>query len=179
MIPPGTGMSTLDEILEDLAASTRDFIMALEGVTAAEWHAHPAPGRWSIGETAEHTGVVLRGVERLCTARLLSMPLEPSGSTNRLSDAEIERLLADRRRTIEAPDMVKPKGRWPTQEEFTAAFTTSTEGLIAWAREHEAALRTVGAPHPILGLLDGLQWVKFVAVHTNRHAKQVEELRRA
>jgi DinB superfamily len=172
-------MSALNDILEDLAASTRDFIAALEGVTAAEWHAHPEPGRWSIGETAEHTGVVLRGVERLCTNRLLGMPLESSGSGSRISDADIGRLLADRSRTIEAPDMVKPKGRWPTREEFTAVFTTSTEGLIGWARTHAEELRSVGAPHPVLGLLDGLQWVKFVAVHTNRHAKQVEELRSA
>jgi len=171
-------MTDTTQVLESLAASTRGFVAALDGVTAAEWGASPAPGKWSIGETAEHTAVVLRGIERLCRTKLLDMPLEANSAAARISDADIVRLMADRSRAIEAPDMVKPKGRWATQEEFAAAFTTSTEGLMAWAREHSAELRTVGAPHPILGTLDGLQWLEFVAAHTNRHARQVEALRR-
>lgn len=172
-------MSDLELILEDLAASTRDFIAGLDGVTAEEWIAHPIADRWSLSETAEHTAVVLRGIERLCATRMLSMPLATDDPARRLRDGDMVRLMADRSRAFPAPEMVKPKGRWTTREELARDFTAATEGLIAWAREHAPTLRTIGAPHPVIGPMDGVQWLEFVAAHTNRHAMQVQELRRA
>lgn len=172
-------MSDLDIILADLAASTRGFVAALDGVSPADWDAHPMPERWSLSETAEHTAVVVRGVERLCTTKMLSLPLAADDPSRRVKDGDVVRLMADRSRVLPAPDMVKPKGRWASREEFARDFTASTEGLIAWAREHSAVLRSVGAPHPIFGPMDAVQWLEFLAAHTNRHAQQVEELRRA
>jgi hypothetical protein len=171
-------MSDLTTILADLAASTRDFIAALDGVTAAEWDAHPLPGRWSVGETAEHTAVVLHGIERLCSTRMLAMPLAADDPSRRVQDGELVRRMGDRIRALTAPDMVKPKGRWATREELIRDFAASSDALIAWAREHSSVLRTIGAPHPIFGPLDAVQWLEFLAAHTNRHAQQVAEIRR-
>lgn len=171
--------SELEATLAGLAASTSDFIAGLDGVTAAEWGAHPIPDRWSLSETAEHTAVVLRGIERLCTTRMLAMPLAADDPARRVRDGDTVRLMADRRRAVPAPEMVMPKGRWATREEFARDFTAASEGLIAWAREHAGVLRAVGAPHPVFGPMDGMQWLEFVAAHTNRHAEQIEELRMA
>lgn len=167
----------LETILAGIASSTRDFIAGLDGVTTAEWGAHPIPERWSLSETAEHTAVVLRGIERLCTTRMLAMPLAADDPARRVRDGDTVRLMADRSRAVPAPEMVKPKGRWATREEFARDFTAASDGLIAWAREHADALRSIGAPHPVFGPMDAMQWLEFVAAHTNRHAMQVRELR--
>ncbi|MEO8140797.1 MAG: DinB family protein, partial [Gemmatimonadota bacterium] len=149
--------------VDALTASTRDFIATLDGLSAAQWNYRPSPEAWSIKETAEHTAVVLHGIGRLFTTKLLTMPLAADDPGRRIGDGDLTRLMADRSRAFEAPDMVKPKGRWATREEFIAAFSSSTESLVAWAREHAAVLRTVGAPHPIFGPIDAVQWLEFVA----------------
>lgn len=171
-------MTDTRETLAALAASTSGFLAALDGLSAGQWNHRPAPGRWSIGETAEHTAVVLRSVERLCTTKILAMPLAAGDPARRMRDGDLARLLADRARAIEAPEMVRPKGRWATREEFTVAFTAASDGLVAWARTCTIDLRTIGAPHPLLGSLDALQWIEFASAHTERHAKQVEDIRR-
>lgn len=171
-------MTDTDQTLAALAASTRDFIATLDGLSPEQWNYRPTEKAWSISETAEHTAVVLRGVDRLCTTKMLTMPLAADDPGRRIRDGDLTRLMADRSRAVEAPDMVKPKGRWATREEFIVAFSTSTESLVAWAREHAAVLRAVGAPHPVFGPIDAVQWLEFVAAHNGRHARQVEEARR-
>jgi hypothetical protein len=172
-------MTDAQQATDMLAASTRGFIATLDRLSAESWSYRPAPEAWSISETAEHTAVVLSGVERLCTTKLLTMPLAADDPARRIRDGDLTRIMADRSRTLEAPERVKPTGRWATREDFISAFTSSTHSLLAWAREHTAVLRTVGAPHPIFGPIDGVQWLEFVAAHTGRHARQVEGVRRA
>jgi hypothetical protein len=171
-------MTELDQVLASLAASTRGFLETLGGLPQEQWNYRAAPEQWSVAETAEHTAVVLRGIERLCATKILAMPLAADDPARRMRDGDLPRIMADRSRLIEAPDMVRPKGRYATPAEFREAITASTEGLIAWAREHAAVLRTVGAPHPIFGPIDAVQWLEFLAAHTERHARQVEEVRR-
>jgi hypothetical protein len=38
-------------------------------------------------------------------------------------------------------------------------------------------LRDWFAPHPFAGIIDGYQWILFLAAHTDRHAEQIEATR--
>jgi hypothetical protein len=166
----------LDDALRELARSTHAFLATMEGVTAPDYLASPGPGRWSLAENAEHTTVVIRGVERLFSTRLLNQPM--AGAERRVTDADLSRFLPDRGRQVQAPEMVLPKGRWTTREDMAAALTATTEGISNWSRGAPADLRDYGAPHPVLGPLDGIQWLLFLGLHTDRHARQAEEIRK-
>ena len=48
--------------------------------------------------------------------------------------------------------------------------------MLDFARATDADLRALVVPHPALGELDGVQWLLFVAYHTDRHAAQLGEL---
>jgi hypothetical protein len=170
-------MTELEKALNALSRSTEEFLATMEGVTAAQYLAAPAPGRWCLADNAEHTTVVIRGVERLLTTRLLQQPLAADDPARRVRDADLAAFLADRALAIDAPEMVRPRGRWTTRGDMAAVLGASTDGLINWARATNANLRDFGAPHPLLGQLDGMQWIRFLALHTDRHAKQAEEIR--
>lgn len=172
-------MSDLEPVLTALAESTRRFIAALDDSSPGEWERRPSAERWSLAQTAEHTVVVLRGIERLCTTRMAGMPLAANDPGRRVRNGDLTRIMSDRSETLPAPAMVLPTGRWATREALIADFRKSTEGLIAWARSCPVDLRSIGAPHPLLGALDAVQWLEFVAAHTDRHRLQVEEIRRA
>ena len=38
-------------------------------------------------------------------------------------------------------------------------------------------LRDFCAPHVTLGVLDGYQWILFLAVHLERHVEQIQEIK--
>ena len=106
-------MTELDHALRELARSTTDFLATMEGVAAQDYLASPGPGRWSLAENAEHTTVVIRGVERLFSTRLLSQPI--ADTDRRVRDADLSRFLPNRGLQVQAPQIVLPKGRWATR----------------------------------------------------------------
>lgn len=169
---------TLDALLDSLRASTMEFLATLDGVTRSEWTWKPEPETWSVYEIAEHTCTVQRGIERLFSKKLLEQPLAAETARPAFTDAQIEQRLAPGGRGVRAPEMVLPKGRWATKEELAQAFTASTEAHIAWVQAHtEVDLRDYGSIHPMLGMLDGVQWLVMLAAHNRRHAAQVRALR--
>ena len=40
--------------VDELEASRKRLLAALEGLTEEQWRSRPSPGRWSIAECAEH-----------------------------------------------------------------------------------------------------------------------------
>ena len=42
------------KVLNWLDESHKEFLSAIEGVTAEQWKWKPVPDRWSVGEVAEH-----------------------------------------------------------------------------------------------------------------------------
>jgi hypothetical protein len=167
---------TTEPLLADLRAATVEFLATLGDLTPAQWIWKPEPATWSVQEIAEHTCAVQKGVERLFTTRLLDQPLTDESPPLRWSDAEVMNLFKAAR-PARAPEMVHPKGRWTTQEEIAAAFTASVDKLSAWVRATRADLRAYGSIHPLLGMMDGVQWLLFAPAHARHHGRQVMGLR--
>jgi hypothetical protein len=161
----------------ELGATTDGFLRALDGVPADRWSHSPAPDVWSVGQTAEHTATVFRGIQRLMMGKLLQQPLVPGSTT--MTDDQIIRAMSDRNRRLPAPEPVLPRGRWATREELVGAFVESGELLLKWCSEVTVDLRGYAAPHLVMGQLDGVQWLLFAAAHTERHTRQIIELRQA
>ena len=172
-------MTEKDDALAGLSSAAENFLQTMRHVSEVEYLLEPAPGRWSLALNAEHTTVVIRGVERLFSTRLLAQPLAANDPARRVRDEDMPQLLVNRERTIDAPQMVQPKGRWVTRESMAEALRASVRGLAEWAGGVSADLRGYGAHHPVFGPLDGIQWIRFLAIHTDRHAKQAEEILRA
>lgn len=164
-----------DPLLQELTRTTDAFIRSLDGLTPEQWGYRLSPGVWSVGETAEHTAAAFRGVQRLLTHKLLSTPIPPG--TTRVSDDFILQAMVNRSRRLSSPEAVLPRGRWANREELLAAFVESRDQLLAWCNEVTVDLRGYGAPHLVMGLLDGVQWLIFAAAHTERHTRQITELK--
>jgi hypothetical protein len=167
-----------DLILHELTGTTDSFIAVLDGVSPAQWTFQPAPETWSVGQIAEHTTAVLRSSQRFLTTKLLQQRLPPDPPGPRVTDEQIVNRMFDRTRRFSAPETVQPKGRWATREELLHAFVESRNTLAQWCAPLTINLREFGTPHPMFGLLDGIQWMVFIAAHTERHTHQILELKR-
>lgn len=161
-----------------LQESRDQLLQCLHGLTSAQWNFKATPEGWSIFEILEHitlaedvTVGILSNPER--AARLTdSQRRELAGKGERLVEA-----LLDRTRKRQAPDMALPRGHWNTPNDTIEAFESARERAIALADRPEEDLRVIGAPHPLLGLMDGMQWLMFLDAHARRHTGQLEEVK--
>jgi len=166
-----------ERVIQELRATGDGFLKAVEETSEPGWVFKPGPERWSVAETAEHTTLVFDSITRMLTTRLLEQPLPPRESSPRISDDQIIRLLFDRSRRREAPSTTLPTGRYASRQETVSVFSGARDQLVEWIMATEADLREFGSPHPSLGKLDGVQWLLFLAAHTERHTRQILETR--
>jgi len=75
------------------------------------------------------------------------------------------------------PDAQEPTGTWTGPHAAISQFTKASGALADWYRRTDADLRSLTYPHPIFGLLDGVQWLLFAASHHDNHTRDLQELR--
>ncbi|MGA8540262.1 MAG: DinB family protein, partial [Terriglobales bacterium] len=83
----------------------------------------------------------------------------------------------DRSHKAQAPEFLKPTNRWATREELTMAFEDSRKATMDYVRTTNDDLRDHFAPHPVFGTLDAYQWILLISAHSERHTKQIEEVK--
>jgi hypothetical protein len=149
-------------------------LQAVAGLTDSQWHFKPAAGRWSVAEILEHLVIIEDRVHGIVAA----MPEAPCTDGNR-NNAEVERIILTevprRSPRLPAPPHVLPSGE-KSPAELLKSFMESRAVTIELL-ETAPALRGHVAPHPILGLWDGYQWIMAAAAHTARHTEQIREVK--
>ncbi|MGH9900766.1 MAG: DinB family protein, partial [Pyrinomonadaceae bacterium] len=178
---PSSGADTITQKERDYAVKyleeTREkFLAAVAGLSEAQWKFKSAPDRWSVAEVAEHIALSEGLILQLVTDRVMKSPpaKPPAGS---VTDESVVKLVLDRTGKAQAPEMLKPTGKWATREELTKDFIAGREKTIAYVKGTQDDLRAHSAPHPVLKALDAYQWVLLLAAHSARHTAQIEEVK--
>ncbi|MCU1257127.1 MAG: hypothetical protein JWO80_12 [Bryobacterales bacterium] len=167
-----TSMDTIetDKAFRYLVETSENVVNAVKDLDGAQWTFKPAPDRWSIGEVVEHLGVVEGYFQQNVVPRLRDAPAPPADRDPQHVDGLVLAMVDGP--PFGAPPQILPSGRWTPQEslrEFLEKRNQTAAFLHASAAEH----RQHALPHPAFGVLDGYQWVLFIAVHSARHAKQI------
>jgi len=165
--------------LAELEASRDRLLEALGGLAPEQWHARPAADRWSIAECAEHITAAEVPLAKLYKSSIAVDPPEQERPQIRQKDDYVRTALRDRSHHQDAPERLLPKNRFPTPEETLRAFQERREANLDFVHTTSEALRDWYAPHPFAGVIDGYQWILFLAAHTDRHAEQIEEIRKS
>lgn len=166
-----------EQLAHEITATTDGFLRSLEGIPGDRWLYTSSPEVWSVGQTAEHTAGVFRNIQRLMAKKLLDTPF-PAGSRSPMGDEVIVRLMANRDKRYSAPEFTLPTGKWAGATPLIADFVESRRLLLEWLAARTEDLRGYGVPHPLIGPMDGVQWLLFAAAHTERHTRQIVEFRR-
>lgn len=87
-----------------------------------------------------------------------------------IDDAEVPHLFE---RATEPPGIAEPTGEWRDRGQALERFQESGRRLSDLADKCEGDMRMKGAPHPIFGPLDGVQWAQFAAAHNERHRSEI------
>ena len=95
-------------------------------------------------------------------------------------DRELLKIYLNRETKAQAPEILKPSGRWKDQDSLRKDFWQLRNDTIRFAETTTANLRDHGFMHTILKRpLDCVQWLLVISAHTERHTMQIEEVKKS
>ncbi|MBX7219039.1 MAG: DinB family protein [Blastocatellia bacterium] len=164
--------------LDRLNHTKQQFFSLFEPLSATQWAYKADPGQWSAAEIAEHIAISEVQLSGLLLHKVLQSPPNPDKAAEiRGKEGFLLKAVPDRRMKVQAPDFIRPTGRWIEREPLFAEFGKSRDALIQYISTTEAPVRGHIHAHPFFEDLDFYQWVLFVSVHNERHFLQFEELK--
>lgn len=167
-----------DRAVDYLKQTQKDFLAAIDGVSEEQWKFKAAPDRWSIAETAEHIAVTEQMIWELVSGKIMKSPAAPEKQAEaKGKDETILTVIPDRSRKAQAPERLKPTGRWATRAALTRDFDSMREKEIAYLKETKEDLRNHFEEHPFLKTMDAYQWLIFNGAHSKRHTAQILEVK--
>jgi hypothetical protein len=164
-----------EQALRYLAETRTGVMEAVKGLSEAQWNFKPAPDRWSVAECLEHIAVVEDVVLTGVRVRLEKAPAPSLERDVKQVDAAVLAKVPDRSTKFQAPPQISPTARW-TPSASVEHFLASRRDTINWLKS-DSDLRGHVVDHPVLGPLDGYEWILAAAGHSERHTKQILEVR--
>ena len=163
-----------NELLQRMDCARERLIAAVEGLSQPQANFKPAPDAWSVAGIVEH----LATVEDFVIMRVEKMTSAPDHGNFKDSDVVLFDKIVDRTERLQAPERVHPTGKsLGSSLERLAATREKIVGLIRSAPDGH--FRQHSMDHPVLGPLDGHQWVVFITGHCLRHTQQILETKSA
>ena len=166
-----------DRALQYLESTKKGVLDATKGLSDAQWNFKPGPDRWSVAEVMEHLAAaedMLRGVTQEQVMKSPEVAVRDAVETKKADDGVLA-MVPDRSHKVQAPEPLKPTNRFGSpaaaQKHFVESRTTTEEYL-----RNTAGLRTHLGDSP-MGKLDGYEFVLLIAAHSERHTKQMLELK--
>jgi hypothetical protein len=166
-----------------LEQTRRYVIGATKGLSAAQWNFKPAPDCWSIAENVDHMVVVQELVLGPVREELAQAPICSPDRDYKQVDGIVLHQFSVRLGKFQAPPFGQPSGQWPPAAACERLlhnyarlleYLESTPDLRQRVRESRP-LKAV--TNGAFELMDGYQWVLAAAAHTERHTKQILEVK--
>jgi len=164
--------------LKSLQATQDAFLQSIAGLSEKQWRFKPAPDRWSVAEVSEHIAVSESSIFGYVQKQIVTSAATPEKRVEvKVTDQQILTMVPDRSHKVQAPEFLKPTNRWATREELVKAFEDSRRATMDYVRTTNDDLRDHFGPHPMLGTMDAYQWILLISAHSERHTKQIEEVK--
>src|SRR6266566_5718095 len=170
-----TTQADKDKALAYLESTKKGVLDATKGLSEAQWNFKAAPERWSVAECMEHIAAAEDFIRGNIVENVMKAPAVPDRDTAKI-DAGILAGVPDRTNKLQAPEPIKPTNRYGSPEGSIKHFLESratTEEILKTTTD----LRAHAADSPVGGKWDGYEWVLLIAAHSERHTKQILEVK--
>jgi DinB family protein len=166
-----------DRARQYLESTKKGVLDATRGLSDAQWNFKSAPDRWSLAELIEHLAAaedMLRGVTQ---EQIMKSPAVPVRSAEEIKkgDEIVLTMVPDRSHKVQAPEPLKPTNRFGSPLEAQKHFVESRAATEEYLK-NTPGLRAHLGDSP-LGKLDGYEFLLFTGAHSERHTKQMLEVK--
>ncbi len=175
-------VSTADDLVErDRAAGvthlekTRDAVLgSIRDLSPEQLRFKQSPKRWCVMEVVEHLALTEEFLFGIASGAVMQSP--PGDPKRNLAegDKRVLETIADRSSRATAPAEVSPSGKMPAQQ-ASEQFAKARARILQFLKD-TPGLRGHVMDSPI-GPLDAYQWLLLISAHSERHWKQIEEVK--
>jgi hypothetical protein len=161
---------------DHLKKTSAALIAATAGLSDAQLNFKAAPTRWSVAEVTEH----LAASEDFLMGNIKDNVMKGPARTEQVNLREIDDFvltaIADRSNKVQAPEPLAPANRFGSAAASLKHFKESRAKTLAFLADTKD-LRAHAVDSPLGKKLDGYQWLLFISAHTERHTKQIDEVK--
>jgi hypothetical protein len=167
--------SEKDKALQYLESTKKNIQEATRGLSAAQWNFKQGPERWSVAQVMEHIAAAEDMLRGLTTEKVMAAPAAPDRDVKHI-DEMVVTMVTDRTHKADAPEPLRPVNRFGSPEEALKHFVESRAQTEEFLRK-TPDLRAHAVDSPLGTKLDAYEWVLFIAAHSERHTKQINEVK--
>jgi hypothetical protein len=167
--------SDKDTALQYLESTKKNILEATRGLSAAQWNFKQGPERWSVAQVMEHIAAAEDMLRGLTTEKVMAAPAAPDRDVKHI-DEMVVTMVTDRTHKADAPEPLRPVNRFGSPEEALKHFVESRAQTEEFLRK-TPDLRAHAVDSPLGTKLDAYEWVLFIAAHSERHTKQINEVK--
>ncbi len=164
-----------DRALQYLESTRKNVLEATKGLSEAQWNFKPAPDRWSVAQVMEHIAAAEDFLRDVTREKLMTSPAGEPGRDVKKTDEAVLAMVPDRTHKAQAPEPLVPSNRFGSSDGSIKHFVESRSATEDFLKS-TAGLRDHVMDSP-LGKLDGYEFVLFIAAHSERHTKQINEVK--
>jgi len=167
-----------DRALQYLETTKNGVVNATKGLSDVQWNFKAAPDRWCIAEVVEHLAAAEDMLRSMTQEQVMKTPAIPARDPAELKkiDEGVLAQVPDRSHKIQAPEPLKPTNRFGSPAEAEKHFVESRAATEAYLK-NTPDLRGHAVDSPMGVKLDGYEWVLLIAAHSERHTKQILEVK--
>ncbi len=164
-----------ERALQYLESTKKGVLEATKGLSDAQWNFKAGPDRWSIAQVTEHIAAAEDYIRGLVVEKVMVAPAVPGRDLKKSDDAVIA-IVPDRSQKAQAPEPLVPTNRFGSPDGSLKHFVESrvtTEDFL----KSTSGLRDHAVDSPMGTKLDGYEFVLLIAAHSERHTKQILEVK--
>ena len=167
----------LDRGLQYLETTKKNIVDATRGLSAAQWNFKPSPFKWSVAQVMEHIAAAEDLLRQMAENQIKQAPAGPGPERDlKQTDNKVLELVPDRSRKFQAPEQLRPRNQFGSPEASLKHFLESRAKTVELLK-NTPDLRGHVADSGLLGKVDGFERILFVAAHSERHTKQLLEVK--
>jgi uncharacterized damage-inducible protein DinB len=164
-----------DRAIQYLEKTKQGVIDATKGLSDAQWNFKAGPDRWSIAQCMEHIAAAEDYIRGIVVEKVMVAPAVPDRDTKKTDDAVVA-LVPDRSKKAQAPEPLVPTNRYGSPDASLKHFLESREKTEDFLKT-TPGLRDHAVDSPLGTKMDGYEFVLFIAAHSERHTKQILEVK--
>ena len=164
-----------DRAMKYLESTKDNIIASTRGLSAAQWNFKPSPFRWSVAQVMEHIAASEDFLRGIVEQQVLKAPAPPDRDIKQL-DEKVLATIPDRAVKASAPPPLRPTNRYGSPDASLKHFLESRAKTVELLKTRDD-LRAHAIDTALGGKLDAYEWLLVIAAHSERHTKQLNEVK--
>ncbi len=154
------------------------FSDSVKGLSEEQLKWKPAPDKWSVFEVSEHIALAESFLFDLISGQIMKAPASAE-KVPEVTMQQIQTMVPDRTNKFQAPEPIRPdKAPWTSMTDTMAAFKQRRATTIGFVDKGNDGMRERFFMNPAFGKeMDAYLWIAFLSAHTERHVKQILEVK--